>query len=94
MAKAPVYIEKDTLPMKVEFAKLREIAITVASYAPEHLTDPLWAAIDELEKASKATKSIYRGSYKVGYGVDKAKKAIACDNAIAIIRQIKALKAW
>lgn len=62
--------------MQVEFAKLREVAIAVASYAPKQLTDPLWDALDDLEAAAKA------------------KKAIACDNAIAIIKQIKALKAW
>lgn len=94
MAKAPVYEKKDNLPMAVEFAKLREIVQPIADHAPKALTDLLWIALDDLERAAKATEALYRGSHMVGYGVDKAKKAIACDNAIAIIKQIRALKAW
>ena len=94
MAKAPVYHEENTLPMEVEFAKLREIAQALSEFAPDVLVNFLWDAIDNLEDAAKATKPIYRGSQQTGYGVDKAKKAIACDNAIAIIKQIRALKAW
>jgi hypothetical protein len=48
-----------------------------------------------LGKSLEATKPIFKtGVDPIGFGVRKAEKAIACDHAIAIIRQIKALKAW
>lgn len=47
-----------------------------------------------LEDACKATKNLTRGGACTGFGVDKARKEIACDGVVAVIKQIKNIKAW
>jgi hypothetical protein len=94
-AKAPVYDQRNFRAMQGELYDLRELCTELREYAPKGLSDKLDAALTALGKSLEATKPIYRSSVKpIGFGVAKAEKAIACDHAIAIIRQIKALKAW
>lgn len=94
-ARAPVYREKDTLPMKEQFDQLRRVVEELTeTLGTCDLITQLWDAINELEEAAKATIPLSKGSLSVGYGVNAAKKNIACDSAIAILREIKKLKGW
>jgi hypothetical protein len=61
---------------------------------PSELSNQLEAAFTDLQAATRANLPITKTGMRIGYGINKANKAIACDTAIAIIRQIKALKAW
>lgn len=51
-------------------------------------------AFVELRERMMATKQIYKGRAKIGFGVDKAQRGIAADSVISIARAIKALKGW
>jgi len=94
MAKAPVYTTQNHLPLQAEFDKLRDICEQLRKYTPSELHIQLEVALGDLRAAARAVVPISRAGGHVGYGIDKTQKAIACDTAIAIIRQIKALKAW
>jgi len=61
--------------------------------ANKDLFTQLKEAVDNLEHTMQASEPIYRTSI-VGYGVSKAKRAIAADAVISIARQIKGLKGW
>lgn len=52
------------------------------------------SALGDVKVGMYATVPLTRNGQEVGYGVSKVDKAIACDTAIAILRQIKAIKAW
>jgi hypothetical protein len=94
-AKAPVYDQRDFRAMQGELHDLRELCTKLREYAPKALSDKLDAALTALGKSLEARHPIHKhGAEPIGFGVDKVEKAIACDHAIAIIRQIKALKAW
>jgi hypothetical protein len=95
-AKAPIYDQRFFRAMQGELNDLREVCTQLREYAPKALSEKLDAAmVVALGKSLEATKPIFKtGVDPIGFGVRKAEKAIACDHAIAIIRQIKALKAW
>lgn len=97
--KAPVYRTKEAEPCKDEIARLRVVcgelaASCSAAVEASRLLDDLRQAIDAVEAAAKATVPIRSGSVPIGYGLDKHRKAVACDTAIAILKQIKAEKGW
>lgn len=94
MVKAPIFRTEGHLQMSEQFDELRRIADRLAADAPSGLITELRAAIQAAEDATRATRPIGRGATRVGYGVGKAQKAIACDQLIAIARQIKAIKGW
>lgn len=94
MAKAPVYREKGCLPTAQLFENLVDAAKQLDGKAPADLMSKLWAAIEDAKRASEAKVAISRGSHRVGYGVSKEDKAIACDAIMSIVRQIKSSKAW
>lgn len=58
------------------------------------LYDMLIGAITEVRISMLANIPISKNGHRVGFGLDKAKKAIAVDNAISILRQIKSLSGW
>lgn len=89
----PIYQEGHQI-MKAELAQLRAAVDEVSSYAPDDLMTSLREAVICVEEACEANKTITKGGRACGAGIDKAKKAIACDTAIAVIRQIKAVRAW
>jgi hypothetical protein len=94
-AKAPVYDRRFFQAMMGELRDLQDLLPKLQECAPKELADQLVAAVAAIGKSLKATKPIYKyGATPAGFGVSKVDKAIACDHAIAIIRQIKALKAW
>lgn len=90
----PIYHEEGHQIMKTELAQLRAAVDEVSGYAPGDLMTALRGAVTDVEEACKATRTITKGGCAIGSGIDKAKKAIACDTAIAVIRQIKAARAW
>ena len=92
--KPPFYREPGVLPTKDMFEKLSEAVDALEPHAPPELMRDLRTAVEEARVASTTRIPISKGSTRVGYGVSKADKAIACDNVVAIIRQIKAAKAW
>ena len=91
---ASAYREKNHLPLQAQFDKLWIVCMQLREYAPPELIDQLEAAFTELQEATKANLRITKAGSSIGFGVNKVKKTVACDTAIAIIRQIKALKAW
>lgn len=91
---APVYKTENQLPLQAEFNKLQDICEQLHKHTPGELHVQLEVALGDLRAAARAVVPINRAGGRVGYGIDKTQKAIACDTAIAIIRQIKALKAW
>jgi len=91
---APIYTDRNHLPLQAEFDKLWVVCMQLREYAPSELSNQLEAAFTDLQAATRANLPITKGLTQIGYGISKAKKAVACDTAIAIIRQIKALKAW
>jgi len=92
--RAPVYAEENASPLSVELAQLRAAIEPLLDVASDDLKQRAVEALNALEAACKATVPVRRGGCKVGYGLDKAQKAIACDTMIAIVRQIKAERAW
>jgi len=94
MSKAPVYMESGYNPAKSLLEELRIAATDLQDQCPPEIYSNLLIKIGKLEEACKATKNITRNGGYVGSGVDKAKKAIACDGVVAIIKQIKNIKAW
>jgi hypothetical protein len=95
MAKAPIYDQRDFRAMQSELQDLRELCTKLREYAPKALSDRLDAALAALGTSLEARYPIHRnGVEPIGFGVGKVEKAIACDHMIAILRQIKALKAW
>lgn len=96
MAKAPIYREQGATPLQPQFELLREVCLDLlaTSSVPREIADKLNAALDAVEVAIKANTKISRGGSTIGYGLDREKKAIACDTAIAILRTIRGVKAW
>lgn len=92
--KPPIYREQGTLPTADLFDKLEQAVTALEPHtSPEWLAN-LRASIAEAKQASIANVPISRGGSRVGYAVSKADKAIACDNVMAIVKQIKATRAW
>lgn len=92
--KAPIYRTENAEPLKAELDQLQEVCKDLTPHMPGYMMERLMAAIGAVEEASKATVPIKKGGCSVGYGLDATQKAIACDTAIAILRQIKAAKGW
>ena len=91
---APIYREQSAEPMKTQIEELRSTADTLKDQCDVDLWVRLHAAIDRVEEAAKATIPITKAGRTVGYGINKAEKAIACDHLISVVKQIKALRAW
>lgn len=95
MVKAKVYTMNGQQTQTGAVDKLRSIATQLQVRQPANpLIVALFEAIDDVERSLKATVPISRGSRPVGYGVDGSLKNIACDHAIAVLREIKREKAW
>lgn len=96
MSKAPVYDRRFFQAMQGELQALRELLPKIREHIPAELAAQLISAVAAVGKSLEAIQPIHRGSAvePIGFGVRKVEKAIACDTAIAILRQIKALKAW
>ena len=92
MPQAPIY--KTEGVSTVDLKPLRDAVAALRGNAPSDLLADLSWAVAELELAVKAVVPIARGGRQLGYGVDKAKKAIACDLVISIVREIKKVKGW
>jgi len=58
------------------------------------LLNQLRRATEELEGNMRASKPIFKGNKKIGYGVDKVQRGIAADLVISIAKAIKALRGW
>jgi len=80
--------------MPQEITELRLVCSELKQYAPTDLYAQLMAAVDAVEGAARANTQIFRGSHPVGFGVDKAQKALACDKAMVLLKAIKAGKGW
>ena len=93
MAKAPYYTTENVATQPALISSLREAIKAIENDAPKELMQELWRAFGEVEESLKATVPIKR-HVRVGFGVSKEKKAIACDAIISVVRQIKASKAW
>lgn len=93
MVKAPVYLQDHQICSE-QLKNLRDTAASLRGQCPEELYQALCRALDDLESACWATNRLFRGTHPVGYGVDSMKKAVACDNIISIVKQIKGIKAW
>ena len=93
MAKAPVYLTEQQTCIE-QLKNLRDIVASLKGQCPEEIHRALCLALDDLESACQATKRLFRGTHQVGYGVGSMEKAIACDNIISIVKQIKGIKAW
>jgi hypothetical protein len=91
MSKAPIYREKGVQVVPTLIQKLRDIANQFPDC--ENKTQ-LLMAIDEVEEQTTTSVKINKGNMTVGFGLDKTKKAIACDTAISILKQIRALGGW
>ena len=92
--RAPVYTEENASPLAKELAQLRAAIEPLLDGTSDELKQRAVEALNALEAKCKATLPIRRGGCKVGYGLDKVQKAIACDTVIAIVKQIKAERAW
>lgn len=64
------------------------------SIGGQELLKQLHNAVEELKHQMKATKPIFKGHCKMGFGVDKTQRGIAADSVISIAKAIKALKGW
>jgi len=96
---SPIYREEGACPVQKELDELNKIVDGLHKELGQHpLILAAFDAIRRLKLAATATVRISRGgrpeSHITGYGIPKMEKAIACDQAIAIIKQIKALRAW
>ena len=92
--RAPIYLKHGTNPAQLLLTELMDSATKLREQCPPELYDDLLIKINQLDEACRASLNIFRNTRVIGSGVDKAKKAIACDNVIAIIKQIKNIKAW
>jgi len=91
MKRQPIY-QRECEPLAGTIAKLREVCSEID--APGELLARLQDAIHEVEQAAKADAPITNRSERVGYGIRQLEKAVACDAAISLLRQIKAVKGW
>lgn len=96
MSKAPYWKNKSHNPCINELKELASIVNQIGEIIghTSEIYIKLIDCIKRLENACQAEVAISRGGTHVGYGLKKSEKAIACDQAIAVIRQIKAMKAW
>ena len=60
----------------------------------EILIGSLRENVTTLETKLRTTVPISKGGYRVGYGVSKIDKNIACDGLISIIKGIKSIRSW
>lgn len=59
------------------------------------LLEQIQLSLEELNFVCKANLPISKVPGNIiGYGVEAAKKSIACDHLISIIKEIKKIKAW
>jgi hypothetical protein len=94
VTKAPIYQEHGFNSAIHLISEIRIAATDLKDQCPPELYNRLLTKIHMLEDACKATKNLTRGGACAGFGVDKARKEIACDGVVAIIKQIKNIKAW
>jgi hypothetical protein len=91
MKREPIY-RQECEPLAETIARLREVCSEID--APPELLARLQDAICEVEEASRAKVPITNHGKRVGFGIGQAEKAVACDAAISLLRQIKAVKGW
>jgi hypothetical protein len=92
---APIYINEGSCPVNDELNELNRVLGDLKQAMGDHaLIDQALDAVGRIRSSASANVPISRGSRRVGFGIDKVQKAIACDQAISIIKQIKSLKAW
>lgn len=91
-----IYRNENFEPFDAEFRRLEEIAgeLRASGIVPDALITELDRAVRDCRQASMACRRVTRGGRQVGYGVDGSAKAIACETAIAILREIKKAKGW
>lgn len=89
-----MYQNENANPLAMELSQLRDAIAPLLDGTSDELKRRALDALNALDAACKAKLAIRRGGTKCGYGIDKAQKAIACDTVIAIVKQIKAEKAW
>jgi hypothetical protein len=90
---APVYKPDAAIAMS-ERADLWECIDDLRSVIPHEMYTSLRSAMVKVDQACIPNVPISRAGSRVGMGLNKAQKNIACDNIISIVKQIKALKAW
>ena len=94
MAKGRAYREEDCIPFEDKLERVEQLCNELIGENKGGLAEQLHNALDALRAASKAKKVIHRGQHPIGFGLDKAEKAIAVDTVIAILRQIKSFPSW
>jgi hypothetical protein len=94
MGKGRIYREEDYIPVEDKLERIEQLCNDIIGDNTGGIAEELRTALDALRGACKANKQITRGTMKIGFGIDKAEKAIACDTVIAILRQIKSLPSW
>ena len=90
---ATVY-KKDAEVAKVERDSLWGMIHALKGLIPDELYTQLQTSMSDVDRACVPIVPIWRGYTQIGVGLSKSQKAIACDQMSAIIKQIKALKAW
>ncbi len=90
---ATVY-KKDAEVAKVERDSLWGMIHALKGLIPDELYTQLQTSMSDVDQACVPKVPIWRGYTQIGVGLSKSQKAIACDQMSAIIKQIKALKAW
>jgi hypothetical protein len=88
------YYKDGTVVAKKERDELWEIIYSLKETIPYELYLQLNSSMTRVDQACIPTVPISRAGSRVGMGLSKSQKAIACDQMSAIIKQIKALKAW
>jgi hypothetical protein len=92
--KAPIYQNRNARPLANEIKELRNICEKVRDMVPVELWTELMIAIQDVEDGATASVEITSHGRTAGWAISKQKKAIACDQAIAILRNIKSTKGW
>jgi hypothetical protein len=102
MTSRDIYANYGDSPLAERVAALWQVVEQLRLVTPPDLVKQLADAVSDLEKACQAVVPVSRppqkkaGLYKgaKGYGINAAKKAIACDTAMSILKQIKAVRGW
>ena len=102
MTSRNIYANYGVSPLAERVAALWQVVEQLRLVAPPDLVKQLSEAVSDLEKACQAVvpvsrppqekAGLYRGAK--GYGIDHSQKAIACDHAMAILKQIRAVRGW
>ena len=94
MTKGTTYRNKFHNPAEDHINQLNKIAIELEQYCPLELLGRLREVIRQITITTTADKPIVKGSQIVGYGIDQTAKNLACEQIIAIAKEIKKIKGW